>query len=73
MTIERLYSLESHDVVVFCNNHFGYCVEKGLWEGENGTHDISETLAGDTGGLNQGNKGREEEFDRYIGGKNNKP
>lgn len=48
-------------------------MEKGLWEGENGTHDISEILAGDTGGLNQGNKGREREFDRHLGGKNNKP
>lgn len=31
------------------------------------------SMAGDTGGLKQGSKGREAECGRYIGSKNNKP
>ena len=41
------------------NEQLGYCVKKGLWEAENGSPELSVALAGDPGGLNQGNWGRE--------------
>lgn len=46
-----------HIKVIIWNDHFGCCMEKGLWEGENGSREISEALAGDTGNLNQGSGG----------------
>lgn len=52
MTIERVYAGRSHDLVMSWNDHFGCCVEQGLWEGENGSHEIREALAGNTGGPN---------------------
>ena len=47
-------------------------MEKGLWEAENGSHELSVALAGDPGGLNQGSWGKEAEFDRYLGSQNSK-
>lgn len=41
MAIKRFCGGESHDVVVFCNDHFGCCVENGLREGENGSHGMN--------------------------------
>ena len=54
------------------NDQLGYCMEKGLWEAENGSHELSVALAGDPGGLNQGSWGKEAEFDRYLGSQNSK-
>ena len=34
-------------------------MKKGMWEAENGSHELSVALPGDPGGLNQGNWRRE--------------
>lgn len=66
MIIPIFYAGGFHDLVAFWNEHFSDFKVKGLWKGENGSIEISEALAGDTGGLNQGTEGRESEFNRYL-------